>query len=99
VTTCVLYSLCLHVLNDEEERCGIHKVDKASTSRSSLFSRTNHGSESSDDIWLSLRILYQFFRNNLCDIDNVYSTSVQSIWFSVFIIILHIYIVNIMLVL
>jgi len=48
VTTCVLCSLCLQVPNDEEEQCGIHKVDEASTPRSSFSSRTNH-SESSDE--------------------------------------------------
>ncbi|OQU76094.1 hypothetical protein SORBI_3010G091300 [Sorghum bicolor] len=37
------------VPNDEEEQCGIHKVDEASTPRSSFSSRTNHGSESSDE--------------------------------------------------
>lgn len=36
------------VSNDEEEQCGIHKVDEASTPRSSFSSRTNH-SESSDE--------------------------------------------------
>ncbi|CAD6339752.1 unnamed protein product [Miscanthus lutarioriparius] len=36
------------VPNDEEEQCGIHKVDEASTPRSSFSSRTNH-SESSDE--------------------------------------------------
>lgn len=48
MTTCVLCSLCLQVPNDEEEQCGIHKVDEASTPRSSFSSRTNH-SESSDE--------------------------------------------------
>ncbi|AQK59178.1 Calcium-dependent lipid-binding (CaLB domain) family protein [Zea mays] len=37
------------VSNDEEEQCGIHKVDKASTPRSSFSSRTNHESECSDE--------------------------------------------------
>jgi hypothetical protein len=46
-------------------------------------------------VCLSLKILYWLFRNNLCDIDNVCSTSVQSICVGIFIIILYNYIVNI----